>query len=133
MNKFAVCFALGTVALLSGCATPQEQCVANATQQYRSVQAALSTAQSNINRGYAVHTQTVPYTVQSTCYRNDPYTYMSIPYPCPSTSYRTQSTPVPIDAAEERRKIAQYQQALPRLQREANARVQQCNSQYAKG
>ena len=131
MNKrLTYCFAISAAGLLSACATPKEQCISNATQQYRSIQSALMTANGNINRGYAVHEQSVPYTVEGTCYRNDPATFAVIPYSCPSTAYRTQTTPVSINAAEERSKIAQYQQMLPQLRQQANAQVQQCNAQF---
>jgi hypothetical protein len=46
------------------------------------------------------------------------------------TQYRTQTTPVAINVAEERRKVAQYQQMLPQLRQQANARVQTCNAQF---
>jgi|UPI00056C8AC8 hypothetical protein len=131
MKKRAVqCSLVVAVALLSGCATPRDQCISNATQLYRNAETALATAQGNINRGYALHTERVPYTVMRTCYRNYPYTYGGIPYACPSTQFRTQTTPVPIDVAEERTKLAQYQKLLPKLRQEAGAQVQQCKAQF---
>lgn len=121
---------IAAAALLSACATPREQCISGATEQYRSVETAMATAQGNIARGYALHTQTVPYTVTSTCYRNDPYRNLVLPYPCPSTQYRTQTTPVAIDVSEERRKLADYQKILPQLKEQAQAQVQQCMAQF---
>jgi hypothetical protein len=119
-----------SLGFLTACATPREQCIAGATQEYRNVEAAIATAQGNIARGYALHTQTVPYTVTSTCYRNDPYRNLVLPYPCPSTQYRTQTTPVAIDVPEERRKLADYQKILPQLKARAQVQVQQCMAQF---
>lgn len=121
---------IGSLGLLAACATPREQCIAGATRDYRSVENAIATAQGNIARGYALHTQTVPYTVTSICYRNDPYRNIVLPYPCPYTQYRTQTTPVAIDVSEERRKLADYQKLLPQLRKQAQIQVQQCEAQF---
>ena len=124
------CLALAATLVLTACATPKQKCVSDATQQLRSVESALATAQGNISRGYALHSQSVPYTVNHTCYRQYPNTRTVIPYSCPSTYYRTQTTPVAIDVAEERRKAERYRQLLPGLREEASARVAQCNAQF---
>lgn len=130
LKPLRVCFLLSVAALLSGCATPKQQCLSGATQELRSVERALETAQGNIARGYAVHTQRVPYTVANTCYRSHPRTHAAIPYSCPSTYYRTQTTPVAIDVAEERRKAEEYRRMLPRLREEARAGIRQCHAQF---
>ncbi len=124
------CLALAATLVLAACATPRQQCINDATQQVRSVESALSTAQGNISRGYALHRQSVPYTVNHTCYREYPHTRTVIPYSCPSTYYRTQTTPVAIDVAEERRKAAQYREVLSGLREAAAARVAQCSAQF---
>lgn len=124
------CSMIAAVTLLSGCATPRDQCISNATQEYRNAETAMVTAQGNVNRGYALFTERVPYTITSTCYRNHPYTHVGIPYACPSTQYRTQTTPVPINVAEERKKVAEYQKLLPKLRQQASTQVQQCKAQF---
>ena len=131
MNKRLIsCFAALAAAVLSGCATPKQRCISDATRQLRSVESALVTAQGNIARGYAVHTQRVPYTVGRVCYHTHPRTHAVLPYSCPITQYRTQTTPVAINVAEERRKVAEYQQMLPQLRQQADARIGQCNAQF---
>jgi hypothetical protein len=130
MKRRTWCFALSVAALVAGCATPKQQCMSDATQELRSVERALDTAKGNIARGYAVHTQRVPYTVANICYRTHPRTHAAIPYSCPSTYYRTQTTPVAIDVAEERRKAEDLQRRLPQLRERANAAVRQCNAQF---
>lgn len=117
-------------AVLSGCATPKQECISDATQLLRSVESALATARGNVSRGYALHTQQVPYTVGHICYHNHPRTHALIPYSCPVTQYLTQTIPVAINVSEERRKVAEYQLMLPQLRQQANARVQACNAQF---
>tara|TARA_R110002094_G_scaffold125947_6_gene119978 strand:+ start:438 stop:845 length:408 start_codon:yes stop_codon:yes gene_type:complete len=121
---------LASSALLLGCADPRQQCISAATQEYRSAASAANTARQNISRGYAVFSQQVPYTVHQTCYRSDPVTFASIPYPCPQTYYRTQSTPVAIDVAQERTKLAQINRLLPRLAAKADAEIRRCETQF---
>lgn len=121
---------LAVVALVAGCATPKQRCLSQATQELRGVERALDTARGNIARGYAIHTQRVPYTVAGTCYHTHPRTHAVFPYSCPSTYYRTQSTPVAINVAEERRKAENLQRRLPQMRERANAAVRQCNAQF---
>lgn len=121
---------LALSALLAACATPRQQCISNATSEVRQVRNALLTAQENVARGYAIHKQSVPYTVQRICYRIDPATSASVPYPCPQTAYRIQTTPVAIDVAQERVKIAEYKRILPRLAATAETKVRQCEAAF---
>jgi len=129
-TRFTYSIAVLAAALLSGCATPKQRCLSDATQELRSVESALATARGNINRGYAIHTQRVPYTVGHICYHTHPKTHSLIPYSCPVTQYRTQTTPVAIDVAEERRKVAELEGMLPELRQETNARLKACNAQF---
>lgn len=117
-------------AIVAGCTSPRDSCIAGATSEYRTLQRLIAETQQNVARGYALHSQQVPYTIQSTCYSTNPYTYAQVPYSCPSTAYRTQSTPVAIDVREERAKLAQYQRLLPQYTERANAGVKQCQAQF---
>ena len=129
-RRLMYCFSVLAAGVLSGCATPKQECIAGATRQLRSVESALVTAQGNIDRGYAIHTQRVPYTIGQICYDTYRTTHAVIPYSCPVTQYRTQTTPVPINVTEERRKVAEYQQMLPELRQQAYAGIQACNAQF---
>lgn len=129
-RRLVYSFAVLAAALLSGCATPKQKCMSDATSQLRSVESALMTAQGNVDRGYALYTQRVPYTVARICYHSYPRTNAVIPYSCPETYYRTQTTPVAINVAEERRKVAEFQQMLPQLRQQTSARIQACNAQF---
>src|SRR6056297_1080886 len=123
IKNIRIVSALVLTSLVAACSTPRESCISDATSDYRTLQSLISEAQQNISRGYALHSETVPYTVQGICYRTDPNTYQSIPYSCPSTQYRTQTTPVSIDVNAERAKLKRYQTFLPEYAAQANAAV----------
>ncbi|UWQ18456.1 hypothetical protein [Jannaschia sp. M317] len=118
---------LGTsaIVLLGACSTPLETCMRSASSSYSNALALKSTAQGNIARGYAIHRQRVPYQVASTCYN----AYVGS-YSCMQTSYRTQETPVPVNLAEERRRVRDIDRLLPKLRAEADAGVRQCQATY---
>ena len=116
--------------LLAACATPREQCISRATSELRTTQAALAEARDNVARGYAVFRERVPYTVYDTCYRRHHAHGGLLPYPCPRTHYRTKSTPVPINVAEERRKIRALERQIPAQERRAKAGLAQCEVAY---
>jgi len=115
--------------VLAACATPQERCVNEAQEPYRTTLKNLAVAEGNLARGYAIHVQRVPYTVYGTCFRNTGK--RSIPYVCPSTAYRTIETPVPIDVANEQRKIEELRRTIPQYQARATEVIARCNAVYS--
>ena len=122
MKHFAI---LPALAILAACATPQEQCINTASNEVRAIRSGVSTAQGNIARGYAIHTSTETYQVPDVCYGKN-----KKPYRCYETEYRTIETPVTIDVAEERRKLASLKRRLPAATRQMNAGVANCRVQY---
>ena len=117
--------ALPALAILAACATPQEQCINTASSQVRTMQALINTTQGNIARGYAIHSSQEPYEVIDVCYDAD-----DNPYNCFHTEYRTKETPVAIDVAEERRKLAQLKRRLPAEKRKMDAAIANCRIQF---
>lgn len=117
------CFVM-TAALISGCSTPLEQCLNNAQSDWRAAAASISEIEGNIARGYAIHTQTVPYTYQGVCYSG------TLSYACPMTGYRTQETPVAVDVNQERQKLAALRKNLPNYKKQAAAASEQCRAAY---
>ncbi len=113
------------LAFLAACATPQEACISQAQSEVRSIRNQISTAEGNISRGYAIHRQTVPYTYVSVC-----YTEAGESYQCEETGTRVEETPVAIDIAQERIKLAELRARLPAAQRRADAQVEQCRLTY---
>ncbi len=121
-------FALpGLVALLglAACSTPQQSCIRDASANYRSMLSQISTAEQNIARGYAVHTQEVPYTYADTC-----YTRTGEPYSCEQTAFRTQETPVSIDVRAEQDKLNALRARLPGVKAATDEAVAQCRIIY---
>ncbi len=122
MKHFAF---LPALAILAACATPQQQCINTASNEVRAITSAISTSKGNISRGYAIHRQTQSYQVPSVCYDND-----DKPYRCFDFDTRVVETPVSINVAEERRKLASLQKRLPAATRKMNAGVASCRVQF---
>lgn len=122
MKHFAT---LPALALIAACATPQEQCINTAANEVRAIRSGISTAQGNITRGYAIHRQTQSYQVPSVCFDAE-----KKPYRCFEFDTRTIETPVTINVADEKRKLASLKKRLPTATREMNAGVASCRVQF---
>lgn len=118
MKKFIILAALLT---LAACATPREQCISGARAEQSAIVARIQIAEGNIARGFAIHHQRVPYTYAGICYDG-----VGGSYSCPRTGVRTSETPVAIDVAEERRKLAGLKRQLPAATARADAAAAQC-------
>ncbi|KEJ89955.1 hypothetical protein [Sulfitobacter donghicola] len=118
--------------LLAGCGTPYEQCVRQVSKESRVLKSAIAESRLRISRGYAIHRQTVSYRVPSICHRHDHKMHRPAPYPCGRTEYTTIETPVPIDVAAERRKLASYQKQLVQAEAATKRGIRQCEAQYPK-
>ena len=116
---------LAVLALLAACTTPQEACIYQAREELRSLQGRIATAQGNLDRGYAIHRQVVPYTYVVICHDDAGKAYQ-----CEQNATRIEETPVAIDIREERAKLARLRAALPGAQRAAEARIAQCRATY---
>lgn len=115
-----------TIALvLAACTTPQERCISGALSEQRSLSNQIRIIETNVSRGYAIHSQTVPYTYIDTCFDN-----ANMPYSCQKNGSRVQETPVAINTVEERRKLAPLRQRLAAVQARTNASVAQCRAQF---
>jgi hypothetical protein len=86
---------------LAACATPQKQCIARETAEYRAVTAQIEELEETLERGYALHRQTVPFTEARICRVTG-----NEPYLCPRTRFHTIETPVSVDMDDTRKKLA---------------------------
>jgi hypothetical protein len=113
---------------LAACATPQEQCVAAATQDLRVLDALILETRANIERGFGVEEVIVPNSGFTWCYGNWGYN-TGINF-CSAPSTRTVERPVTIDLEVERRKLRELEQS----RRDAAARTQRalaaCEAQF---
>ncbi len=106
---------------LTACATPLERCLNSSNAEVRRLQSAISTAETNIARGYGVHRHQESYLVPKTCHDK-----RDRPYRCPQTRYRTVETPVAIDVGAEAEKHAALSRQLAAAQTRATRQSDQC-------
>lgn len=113
------------LALLAGCMSPREACIADARSTVRSLEHRISIAEGNIARGYALADVSDTRIVNDICTgtNSDGSTFT---YSCPRTESYTRQEPVAISVAEERIKLADLQRQLQNAIPAANAAVQQC-------
>ena len=117
---------LGLIALpllLAGCLSPLERCIAQANRPAVATASAITETQGNIARGYAIHTQTVPYPIMYFCTPPGERSHY-----CTRQGYRTVETPVAINIDQERRKLASLRKILTRQKTEAQRATAQCRA-----
>lgn len=107
--------------ILSGCSTPREMCISQSMSEYRQALNSRSEIQSNVSRGYAVHSQQIPYQYTGQC--QDEYLNY---YSCSKTGYRAQETPVSIDMEREERNLQRLDQRISVLREQADAGATEC-------
>ncbi len=110
---------------LTACSTPRESCIYRANDQIRQLENRIGVAQGNVDRGYAVAEFKTTRTIEATCSDRLPDGTLQT-YECDRTETVRSSEPVPIDLAEERRKLADLKQQLPGLQEATRAAERQC-------
>lgn len=120
MNK-PILLGLTAIVILSGCASPREQCVSDARSPRLMVMNDRNVVAKNLERGYAVHSQQVPYSYEGQC-QDDYLNY----YTCTVNSSRTQETPVPIDMQREEAKLEQLDARIERLAKNERRQIAEC-------
>ena len=126
---------LAFLPVLAGCASPLQQCLqANAGELY-DVRADIARTQGNIERGYAVHRQTVTTTQVGFCggvgrYYDPVGIYWS---GCRYPSSTRVETPVAIDVNAERQKLAALQQRELALRTQYEPAVSACYARFGSG
>lgn len=129
MKKWHVMFS--GLLVLAGCAAPltqEEICRRNTFGQLDTIQRQINEIQASLDNGYRLVSSTQPTTRMGTCSTNNPG-YAPIYYRCQKNSTMTVETPVSIDYAEERRKLAGYKNQYRQMSSKAKARYKQCMSQ----
>ncbi|WP_282182715.1 hypothetical protein [Aliiroseovarius marinus] len=118
--------AIGMVlTLVAACATPQNQCIARETAEYRAVSAQIEELEDTLERGYALHRQTVQYSDLRVCHvKGKRYV------PCPRTRFQTIETPVSVDMDDTRKKLARLKAQRAKLAPAAVATREACIRAY---
>lgn len=118
---------------LAACGTPQQQCIAQNTREYRVVSNLLAEVEGNLARGYAWQERTVTRTEWDDC----PYTLRDkdgnrrIGYrPCLRDVSDTERYRVPIDPAAETRKADNLRARKAALQSRADEVVRACRAAH---
>ena len=120
MNKLTLT-CLTAIIMMSGCLSPREQCVSDAKIPQRLAMKERGLVAQNLDRGYAIHTQQVPYSYQGQCQdANLKY------YPCIVNGYRTQETPVPIDMKREEAKLRKLDARISLILENERRQLAQC-------
>jgi hypothetical protein len=124
-------------ALLIGCGTPQEQCIAAGTRDLRTVEALISQTEGNLQRGYALEDRVVEEEVFGFCQppaapppEGELPPPPPPPEPCWKTEVTTETTAVAIDLDAEARKLKQLKQKRADLQRQADKLAADCRLRY---
>lgn len=112
--------------LVTACATPQKQCIARETAEYRAVSAQIKELEGTLVRGYALHRQQVPYTDTRLCHVKG----KKHPIPCSRTRFRTIETPVSVDMDDVRSKLARLKAHRSKLEPAAKAAQAACIRAY---
>ncbi|UWQ13588.1 hypothetical protein K3556_11675 [Aliiroseovarius sp. M344] len=124
-SRASVLAGLALLLGLSACATPQQQCIAGATADLRTLQAQIKETEATIARGYALHRQSIPVPSTRVCYDSK-----RRPYTCHRTAFRQIETPVTVDISNEKVKLASLKSKLAQAQRKAAPAIKACRQTY---
>jgi hypothetical protein len=119
--------ALALLLLATAC-SPLQQCLYDAGREVKRLERLAEEARGNIERGYAIHRQTVAVPFVGVCPDQN-----GNPVPCQQVEYEEIETPVAINIAEERRKLAELERRLVQARRQSEAAIAQCHAQHPEG
>jgi hypothetical protein len=123
---------LAALALLTACATPQQQCINRGTRDLRTVEALIAETQGNLDRGYALEKVTEYETYWDTCYERVLVDGKAALRPrlCLEDRSFTVERPKAIDLAAEARKLKGLKAKRIELARAAEPVIAQCKATY---
>ena len=109
---------------LAGCSTPLEQCASRSTKNLQAVDNLIASTQANIDRGYALDNQPQVSLGLRLC--TSPSANFHF---CTGTQTSPKQTPVAIDVAAERRKLAELKARRVVLKPQSDLAVRECVAQ----
>ena len=125
--------AFSVLALLVGCGTPQERCIANVTRDMRVVDRLIVETQGNLDRGYALAEVERSVTRWVVCAPGRPATTTEPARPprmCLRDHDYTVTVPRAINLADERVKLLELQKKRVQLEKASRPAVAGCKLQY---
>lgn len=117
-------------AILAGCGTPFEQCVARAERDVRVLDRLITDVEANIRRGYAIERESYTIQVASICIIGEDKDGKDIKEPCLRAETRFRDKPVAIDLDAERAKLSSMKEKRTQSARAAQANIESCRIQY---
>jgi len=113
------------VLALAACATPREECIADATRDTKVLSQLINETQANLARGYAIEERQDVRTLQRSCRgkNDDGSTFF---FPCNETETFTTTVPVAIDLRAEQAKLDSLQERFTLAQASSDQAVLQC-------
>lgn len=124
-----ICGSLALAALLAGCASPLERCLAEAGREVAFLEEELAERRMNIARGYALHREPVVDFVPGLCFSVSLGAY----HACMEPVERLRETRRPINVGDERERIAQLERSLQRERAQRERARAQCVAQFPAG
>lgn len=130
--------ALIALSLLAACATPQQRCIAEATQDLRVVDRLIAETEATLARGYALEQERSSRLTWTTCTRRVPRHAPDgtrlpdeiVSYMCMENVPVTVTRPRAVDLDAERKKLATLKRKRTELARAAVAATAQCRATY---
>lgn len=124
--------AMPLMALLAACGSPQEQCIARATKELRTITALAEETAANLARGYAYETYEITTPVWVICEWMQPEAEGEHPRPryCFEDETETFTRRIAIDPEAEQRKLAGLRKKDAELRRKVAAEVEACRATY---
>ncbi|MDX8353915.1 hypothetical protein [Cognatiyoonia sp. IB215182] len=118
-------FIILPVLALAACATPREECIADATRDTKVLSQLINETQANLARGYAIEERQDVRTLQRSCRgkNDDGSTFF---FPCNETETFTTTVPVAIDLRAEQAKLESLQERFTLAQASSDQAVLQC-------
>lgn len=113
---------------LTACASPQERCIAAATQDLRVVSGFIAESEANIARGYAIGTRLTTEKDRVKCVDpdgNETTCLVRVPV--------EKSVRVAIDLDAEKAKLASLKRKQAELRQSANTAISQCKQSHPEG
>ncbi|MCB5199642.1 hypothetical protein SAMN05428995_102329 [Loktanella sp. DSM 29012] len=118
--------ALAPLAVMAACATPQEQCLSNATQDLRINAFLIAQTEANLERGFAVDQQQRVTRRPTFCRTED----NGFRFGCTDVRVRNVAVPQAINLETERDTLDQLLATRAQLQRRTDAAVAECRRMF---
>ncbi len=117
------------VLAVTACATPQEQCIGQATRDARINASLIAQTQGNIDRGFGLRTEERVREVRRLC-RGETESGEAVVTRCEEVKVTKVQVPVALDLNAERAKLASLIQQRDRLANATQSGVAQCRALY---